>query len=624
MRLYGGPCVEFTEEEVEQSIPQRFEKTVLRYPNRLAIKKGVRSLTYKELNQAANRVARAIVETYGCVCQPVALLFEHGVDGITAILGVLKTGNFYVAVDPSFPLQRIIHTLEDSQAGLIVTNDRNIELALSLKTGNLGVLNIDTVNSALSPDDLGCSVSPDHIAMICYTSGSTGEAKGIVETHRFCLHHTMNYTGELRIGPEDRLTLVHSLSFLSAELHLYRALLNGASLFLFDIKSQGLLHLPEWLAEEAITVCHFSPAVFRQIAASLSGGEKLSNIRLIRLSGAPITRLDFDLYTKYSPPEALLELGMGSTETGTLCGAVVDRTFSFPKEGSPVGYPHPAKGIRLVDENGHSTKPGEIGEIAVKSRYLSSGYWRKPELTSSKFFPDSTGGDERIYLSGDLGSMMADGFMIHLGRKDFMVKIRGYRVELSEIEKTLLGHSKITDTGVVACERESGEKYLTAYIVPRQAPPPTINELTDYLKKRLPDWMIPSFFVFLESLPLTNGKLDRQALPNPEPIRPNLATAYVPPRTEVEERVAGIWADVLSVDRVGIFDNFLDLGGHSLLATRIIARVNATFGIEISIRNVLDVSTVAGVASIITALCESKKTEQGTLHAAPDEETGEL
>jgi len=447
---------------------------------------------------------------------------------------------------------------------LILTNNRNADRARAVIHDTGAWLNIDDVGGSLSAANPGLSISPECLAAIRYTSGSTGSPRGVVETHQNVLQSVMLRAHEMKTCADDRLSLLHFVGFGSAYTHLFQSLLNGASLLPFDVKSESIHRLARWLREEQITIFHAPPALFRRLADSLSGGEKFPALRLVLLSGAPITQLDFDLYKRHFAPEALLEIGMGSTEARGICSAVVDQTFSFPADGSPVGYPRPGKKILLLDENGHEVGPREVGEIAVRGRNLNPGYWRRPDLTGSKFLGDPSGGDERMYLTGDLGRMLPDGFLIHLGRKDFMVKIRGYRVEPAEIERALLAHPQIKDAGVAAWDREPGEKYLVAYVVSREVSAPSIDELHSFLKEKLPDYMMPSAFLFLPFLPLTNGKLDRKALPKPDDKRPELGQPYTPPQSGIVMKLAQIWAEVFSLDRVGIHDNFFDLGLHML------------------------------------------------------------
>jgi amino acid adenylation domain-containing protein len=606
----SGTFVEFPIEDVEQSIPQRFEKIVRMYPDRLAVKDKDRSLTYDELNKAADRIARAILEKRGPGSEPVALLFEHGIDVVAAIFGVLKAGKFYVALDPSLPQERMGCVLSDAEPGIIVTNNQNSDLARRSNQKLSGLLNIDETATLLSADTSGPAVTADDRAAIVYTSGSTGVPKGVVHSHRKMLQGTLTTNGAVQISSDDRLSFIQSVSFGASDSQLYGALLNGAALLPFDIKSQGTHRLAYWLDDERITVYKSAPAVFRQLAELLSGPDKLPWLRLLHLTGAPITLEDFQLYREKISSRTWLVLSMGATEVRGICCAVVNQTFSFPSEGVPVGYPYRGSKVLILGEKGQEVGQDEVGEITVKGRDLGLGYWRRADLTNAKFLPDPSGGDERIYRTGDLGRMLSDGFLIHLGRKDLQVKIRGYRVELTEIERALLSHPLLKDAGVLAWDREPGEKYVAAYIVARHTSRPTVDELRAFLKEKLPSYMIPSAFVFLASLPLTNGKLDRQALPKPGNSRPTLSQAYESPQNELERQLVLIWEEVLGIKPVGIHDNFLDLGGHSLAASRIISRIIKTCELDLPIKALFDSPRVAEMAEVIRQNRSNKASEK--------------
>jgi acyl carrier protein len=257
--------------------------------------------------------------------------------------------------------------------------------------------------------------------------------------------------------------------------------------------------------------------------------------------------------------------------------------------------------IVLLDDSGKEVGLDCVGEIAVKSRYLSPGYWRRPDLTRARFLPDPNGGNERIYLTGDLGRIRPDGCLEYIGRKDFQVKIRGFKIEVTEVETALLEHTNVRESTVLAKEGRFGDKQLVAYFVPSKKPGPSTSELRGLLKEKLPHYMIPSAFVMLDSLPLLpNGKIDRKAFPLPSSARPELGTSFVAPTTPVEEEVAKIWAEVLSLDQVGIQDNFFDLGGHSLLASQVISRVINTFNVELPIKSLFESPTAADMAVVIT------------------------
>ena len=592
---------ECLERNTAASVPDYFQSVVRRYPDRCAITEGNHSLSYAELNQAANRIARAIDKQRGHVSEPIGLLFGPDIGAIAALLGISKAGKFYVPLDPSFPMERNRTMLDDAQSELIVTNRQNFQSAVELVGRATRVVNVDEIDDDLCCDDINFSSSLDDVFAVVYTSGSTGRPRGVMMTHRNRLHDTMLHASMAEINIDDRLSLLQSPGAVAAEIQLFRSLLTGASLFLFDVRLEGIHRLVGWLDDRGISVFHTPPAVFRQLSELIPEQGRLRSLRLIQLSGAPILQCDFDAYkTRYSA-KVRFAFHMGSTEAGAISSTVVDQNFIFPEGGAPVGYPYPSKKVVILDGKRRQSKTGEIGEIAVKSRYLAQGYWLKPELTAGKFLPNPDGGDEKLYLTGDLGRLLPDGFLMHHGRKDFMVKIHGNRVELGEIEKVLLGHPHVIDAVVRTWGQELGEINLAAYVVPGPRSSLTVRTLRELLRTRLPGFMIPSYFVLMDSFPLVNGKVDRQALPKPDGRRPELDTPLVLPVRAIEKRLVQVWEDVLAVHPIGIHDDFFDLGGHSLAASQVVSRVIGEFQLEISLRSLFEAPTVAAMASVVAA-----------------------
>jgi non-ribosomal peptide synthetase component F len=313
-----GTFVEFEEEEIEQSIPARFESIVRRYPDRIAIKADDKTLTYDCLNKASNRIARAVVGQLGETNEPVALLIEQGASLITAIIGLLKAGKIYVPLDPAFPHERIVSMLEDAKVRLIVTNNKYLALTKGLIANNTQLLNIDQIDSSLTKDNLNRSLSPDTLSYIIYTSGSTGQPKGVVQSHRNLLHNIMTNTNNLHICSDDRLLLLSSPSFADAVRTTYAALLNGAGLYPLDIREQGMAGLCKALIEQEITIYRSVPTLFRQFAGTLTGEEEFPKLRLINLTGEPVYKTDLELYKKYFPSSCVFVNRLGTSETGTI------------------------------------------------------------------------------------------------------------------------------------------------------------------------------------------------------------------------------------------------------------------------------------------------------------------
>ena len=430
--------IPFPRAAVEQSIPARFEQQVSRYPDRPAVKTGSQTLTYAELNRAANRVARAILAQRTRAAEPIALLLEHGAPMIVGILGVLKAGKIYVPLDPAYPRERTTYMLEDAQAPLIVTDHRHLALARELAQPARDVMNIDALDSKVDDDNVGLAIPPDTLAYILYTSGSTGQPKGVVQNHRNVLHNMMKYTNGAHICAADRLSLLVSYSFSGAVTNTFSALLNGATLFPYSINEKGLTSLADWLVQEDITLYQSVATVFRHFLDTLKGEEAFPNLRLIDLFGEAVTVRDVERYKAHFPPHCLLQHRMAATEMSVIRLYFIDKETPISGSVVPVGYAVDDTEVLVLGEAGDPVRPNQTGEIVIKSRYLAPGYWRRPELTQAAFLPSPDGDGERLYRTGDLGCMLPDGCLMHLGRKDFQVKIRGHRIEVGEIELALL------------------------------------------------------------------------------------------------------------------------------------------------------------------------------------------
>jgi amino acid adenylation domain-containing protein len=594
-----GTFVQFGKEEIDQSIAQRFEKIARIFPDRVAVKTTSREITYDILNRASNQIANAILASRGEGQEPILLLLNKGPTLLSGDLGALKSGKVVISAEPSLPVPRIKAMLRDSLAKCIVTDNENLDLACRVIGAETALINIDDESAGGSTVDPSVATSPDGLAFIFYTSGSTGDPKGVARRHRDLLHNAMTNTNVLHICPDDKWLVLRSFSTHGGINDIFSVLLNGGTSYAFDINKEGLTPIVPWLISEQVTIYSSVATVYRHFVNSLLDA-RFPSLRLIYLGGEQILKTDADLYRKHFDSSCVLVNRMGTSETGTISYFFVDKAAPIQGNTVPIGYAAEDMELLVLDENGRELGPNDVGEIAVRSRYLSPGYWRRADLTEAKFLQDPNGGDERIYLTGDLGVMAPDGCVTDVGRKDFRAKVRGYGVEVSEVDRKLLAHSGIKDAVVLAREDRPGETRLVGYVVPVRKPAPTISELRMFLKETLPDYMVPAAWVLMDSMPRApSGKVDRRALPIPPDTRPELATPFTAPRTPVEEELAAIWAALLSLDQVGIHDNFFDLGGHSLLATRIISRVVDHFQLELPIQSLFQSPTVAEMASII-------------------------
>lgn len=600
----------FPAEAVEQSLPARFAAQVGRFGDRVAVRTRAEAITYADLDRLANGVAHAVLEARGPGSEPVALLLDKGIGQIAAFLGVLKAGKIATPLDPMTPPVRLRGLLERGMIQLVVVDAERLPDTRAVIGAHATVLQVGRVSTGSSDRDPARAPAPDAPALIVHTSGSTGHPKGVVHSHRAVLRQARRLTNRYHLGVADRLTWLAALSTSQGVSNVLLALLNGATLYPWDVRQDGLSHLARWMWSERITFYRSSTSVFRYFVDHLTGTNDLPSLRLLTFASEPAYAEDVERFRRRFPPTCLLANVLSCTEAWTMAMHLMDGDSPLPDGPVPVGIAAEGVEILLLDAAGAPAPEGEPGEIAVRSESLALGYWPAPELTRAVFGPDAIGRPAPIYRTGDLGRFLSDGSLVLLGRRDFQVKVRGHRVELEEVERALRGHEGIRAAAVVARADARNETALVGYVVPDEAPGPSVTALSLFLRERLPSHMIPAVIVAVEALPVTAaGKVDRRALPAPEPLLPS--RALILPRTPIETRVAAIWADVLGVESVGVEDDFLTLGGDSLLATMVLARIAEEFGLGLSMAALLQAPTVAEMAVLIVADLMARLPEGG-------------
>ena len=479
----------------------------------------------------------------------------------------------------------------------MIVDEDTINSARGLVPEDCLIIELNELKPGLPEENPKIQISKLALAYIRYTSGSTGSAKGTIKSHHHVLKGVMDFTNAFYLCPDDRVALV---GFASIGKHLFEALLSGACFCPYDPRKEGLVALEDWTRREKITLYYSFPTALRYFLNGLSGSDILADLRLIELEGEPVYRTDIELIKKHVSPECMLVNTLSSAETGTVSLYFLDMKTMVKEERVPVGYPVEGMEILILDETGQPLEFEQVGEVAVRSGFLCGGYWGKPEVTSQKFISQGHDGSSFMYLTGDLGRLSKDGCLHLLGRKDFQVKVRSFRVDVTEVEAALVKHSEIRSAVVIGRNDQSGNTRLIAYVVPWNRPGPTSTALKSFLQETLPEYMIPAEVVFLEELPLmSTGKVNRHALPEPRNRGHEPAMPVDAPRTAIEEKVTEIWRDVLSLKAVEIHDNFFDLGGHSLAASLVISRVIQTFQLELPVKSLFDAPTVGAMAAII-------------------------
>lgn len=579
-------------------VHELFEKQVDRTPNSVAVVFENESLTYQQLNQRSNQLAHYLRELGVGPEVLVGICLERSLEMVVGLLGILKAGGAFLPLDPTYPEKRLAFILEDASPKVVLTQRR---FADELPQAHGRVVRLDAEWHLLTnePDQnpVG-TVTADNLAYVIYTSGSTGQPKGVLITHRAICNRLLWGVKTHQLDHWDKLLQKASLSFDVSVWECFGPLAAGAQLILLPPGKQlDADYLLQFMKDQQVTITGFSPSALAAFL-EVKGIEELKALRAI-LCGAEVfsyevqersfSRLSSELYHLYGPTETSVDATHWVCKPGR------------PHRTIPIGRPIANNQAYVLDSHLHPVPIGVTGELYIGGAGLARGYLNRPELTAERFLknPFRSETDARIYRTGDLARYLPDGNIEFLGRVDHQVKIHGFRIELEEIEMTLKQHPLVFQTIVLAQEHIPGDKRLVAYVVLSGVR--NSEELRSFLKERLPDYMVPSIFVMLDSFPLTkSGKIDRLALPTPD--RYESGNGYVPPRGPIETSLAKIWAQVLKLERVGVHDNFFELGGHSLLATIAISRIREAFELELPVRSFFETPTVAGLARSIASV----------------------
>lgn len=595
--------VELNRTEVEYPrgllLHQLFEKQVQRKPDAIAVVFRDRQLTYRELNEHSNRLARALLERGVGPEVLVGICFRSSIESIVAILAVLKAGGAYVPLDPASPPDRLSAILGETQLRIVLTLEKWSGV---LPQSGLTVLRLDSEGDDLASlfgGEVECRAALEDLAYVMYTSGTTGMPKGVMVTHAGLCNRFLWEQETYRRRVDDRVLQQMSLNFDYSVLEIFMALIAGARLVIAE-KDRCLDkgYLVNLIRDQRITIANFVPSQLRIFLAdplihkcvSLRQVFSSAEVLDVALQEMFFRKLRADLYNTYGPTEATIDV------THWKCRK------DDPSPVVPIGRPVGNAKLYVLDARQRPVPRGLTGELYIGGVPVARGYYRQPGLTAERFIPDpfSSRPGSRLYRTGDLVRYLPDGNLEFIGRADSQVKVRGYRIEPGEIVLALKRIESIADATVTAVEDASGSKRIVAYVVPHGGGPLPVPDVRRRLKDTLPEYMLPSQFILLESIPLTaNGKVDRDVLPAPGRVQPGSDRAPVQPRTEVEIRLARIWKDVLNLESIGVDDDFFDLGGDSLQGINLLLEVEKEFGKDLPLSALYHHNTVERLAGLL-------------------------
>ncbi|HEV2707131.1 MAG TPA: amino acid adenylation domain-containing protein [Pyrinomonadaceae bacterium] len=567
------------------------EAQVERTPDAVAVSFNDEQVTYQELNERANQVAHHLRSLGVGAEKRVGILMERSIDLIVALLGTLKSGAAYVPLDPTYPPQRLSFMLSDSQADVLLSREQFLSTVPDYNGHLLLMDKFGESSSTISTENLKTEVLAENAAYLIYTSGSTGRPKGVAITHRNAA--ALLHWAQRAFSREELSSVLASTSvcFDLSIFELFVPLSIGGRVVLVE-NALSVVELPPSIDLKLInTVPSAMTELLRMKAVPAS-------VTAVNLAGEALSgRLVRDIYEQTAVQVVRNLYGPSEDTTYSTWTEIRRESQGEPTIGRPVTNTR----SYILGRRMEVVARGVAGELYLGGEGISRGYLNRPEMTAERYVPDPFGrAGERLYRTGDLARYRADGEIEFLGRIDTQVKVRGYRIELGEIEAALSRHPGLKESAVLVVEDKAGDDQLVAYIAPQDGSTPNVSELRNFLKLSLPDYMIPSAFVTLPALPKTSsGKIDRRALTTSDAEIHTAADEYSAPRTPVEEMLAGIWGEVLRVERVGIHDNFFDLGGHSLLATRVMSKARAVFNVEIPLRALFERPTVAELAETV-------------------------
>jgi acyl-coenzyme A synthetase/AMP-(fatty) acid ligase/thioesterase domain-containing protein len=588
--------IDFDKSEVEGSIPLRFSRQLRNKADAFAVKDHERIISYRRLDALSNQLAHRILSEFGTRPLRVGLFFPLTLDAVAAHLGVWKAGKTCVPIDPASPPARAARILADAGAQVAVTADTHFESACNLNAVER-VLEFRAAAGSMSEDSPRISIDPGDPAAIIYTSGSAGRPRGVVHTHRSLLHRCWSDTQYFQITPRDRVSLLTSPSVGAGLPQILSALLNGASLYPFDLQTREFEELYEWLWSERISLFCPPVSVFRQFLRFCPANERYDDCRYVIQAGDATLTKTIEAWRRHFPPSCTLVCQLTSTEAQVVSRYSISHDQPISDRYAPVGFVDCDKQLTIVDRDGNPVVRGAIGELVVASPYLSPGEWSgeipgAPDGADSNI--DRLPGGLRSFHTRDLVSCDDRGLLRHHGRCDSTIKLRGHRIDFSEIETALLEYEEVAEAVCVARELENHRRQLVAFFVPSDPPdPPSDTDLRRWLRSRIPDYMLPARFLPVSELPRTiNGKIARRAVENLEIVQRSRGADLHSFENELQRRFVEIWRDAIGHEDIGIDDDFFDIGGDSQSMFQVSAAISRCIGRHVPVKALLELRNI--------------------------------
>jgi acyl-coenzyme A synthetase/AMP-(fatty) acid ligase/thioesterase domain-containing protein/acyl carrier protein len=581
------------------------EETIRKFGSKEFVASKNGSLTFLEANTKANLVFHYIQNISTSKSTGIGIFLRDPLEIVPCMMGVLKDNDYFVVLDVTFPEETLRSMIEDASIKIILTSSRYINNIRPIIDDSISIINIDQFDTSLNIVDPVVTFSPEDIVQIMFTSGSTGKPKGAIEDYRYLTRAVFAKTEVLNYEDTDRILRLSSFTFSGPHVDVFIALVIGLSLSYHDVKVEGLNNLSEWMMQDGATFYSSTATTYRSLIKVLRPEDVFPSFRLIILAGEKRLKSDLVSIKKHFPNVKYIRLGFAGTETSFVCSSIVPLDVALNYELLPSGKPHSDLQVIIWDPEGNTLPQGQEGEIVVHGDSIARGYINEPELTKNKFIQDKINTGWQYYRTGDLGKILPDGQLMHLGRLDNMIKIKGIRIELESIENLITSYPGVILVASKVFTDEKGTKKLAVYFTSEDEVALSITDLRKYLAEHLPSQQLPSYLIWLKSMPVTNsGKISLEKLPPPKMIRPDLLYPYVAPSTITENKLVAIWEEQIGISGIGVKDDFFDVGGDSLIGVIIFVAIEEVFGKVLPISTLLRAPNIRELSKIIDGTVE--------------------